>query len=275
MRIALRNAALVVPVMVAAVVAVVPPLRAQGDGSRLRTLADVLACGRAALGGAAVLDGVKTLRLAIDGHNAQSGEKTQTIDEALALPDRFMRRTTMVSLPRPGLPNPLINGFIGQTVFAGMFTNGAWSAMSSDDSSRVAFHQDFARYVLMWLLRTSPLVHASLSIEAAEGNRIAIAAAGDDGFNATLALDARTCVPTRLTYVRPPNMGELLSLRGTGAAPPASITAGIELSDYRVTQGLSFPRTMRFLRDGQPTGEWRVIDVQINPALPADVFRVH
>lgn len=252
-----------------------PPTAPQTGAAPPRTLADALACGKAALGGAGVVNGVKTLRLTIEGRNVQSGEKTQTIDDALALPDKFMRRTTMVTLPRPGLPNPLINGFVGQTVFAGMFTNGAWTAMSSDDSSRVAFHQDFARYVLMWLLRTSPLVPASLTFEGITDQRAIVAAAGDDGFNATLALDARTCVPTRLTYVRPPNMGELLSRRGTGAAPPASITAGIELSDYRVTQGLSFPRTMRFLRDGQPTGEWRVIDLQVNPSLPNDTFSVH
>jgi hypothetical protein len=102
-----------------------------------------------------------------------------------------------------------------------------------------------------------------------------VAATGDDGFNATLALDARTCVPVALTYTHPPNMGDILRLRGTGAAPPASITAGIELSDYRATNGLSFPRRIRWLRDGEPTGEWRVIDLQVNPALPADVFSVH
>jgi hypothetical protein len=32
---------------------------------------------------------------------------------------------------------------------------------------------------------------------------------------------------------------------------------------------------MRWLRDGQATGEWRVIDVQVNSTLPADVFSVH
>jgi hypothetical protein len=147
--------------------------------------------------------------------------------------------------------------------------------MSSDDSSRVAFHQDFARYVLMWLLRTSPLVPASLTFEGIKDQRAIVAAAGEDGFNATLALDARTCVPVALTYTHPPNMGDILRLRGTGAAPPASITAGIDLSDYRATNGLSFPRRVRWLRDGEPTGEWRVIDVQVNPTLPADVFSVH
>jgi hypothetical protein len=274
MRIAPRHRAAVVSIVFVAALGAVPWASPQTGASPPRTLADALACGKAALGGAGVVNGVKTLRLAIDGHDVRSGEKTQTIDEALALPDKFMRRTTMVTLPRPGLPNPLIDGFAGQTVFAGMFANGTWSAMRSDDSSRVAFHQDFARYVLMWLLRTSPLVPVSLTFEGIEDRRAIVAATGDDGFNATLALDARTCVPVALTYTHPPNMGDILRLRGTGAAPPASITAGIELSNYRVTNGLSFPRTVRWLRDGQPIGEWRVIDLQVNPSLPSDLFSV-
>lgn len=41
-----------------------------------------------------------------------------------------------------------------------------------------------------------------------------------------------------------------------------------------MTNGLSFPRTVRWLRDGQPIGEWRVIDLQVNPSLPSDLFSV-
>jgi hypothetical protein len=114
----------------------------------------------------------------------------------------------------------------------------------------------------------SALVPVNLSYagsEPASPGQVLIAATGTEGFDARLSIDERTCLPTSLTFSRPPNLAD--ETRSKDEPLPAMMVEGVELSDYQPAGHIQFPRTMTLRLNGRATGVWRVTGVTINQVL--------
>jgi hypothetical protein len=242
-----------------------PPTASDATGVsslQLDTLPAVLACAQAALGGAAALDAVSSILVKVETRSADSTAITGTSQLAMEWPDRFLSVRAQPSLPETAW------GVTGARAISAAMVNGKWEVHTTAGTSLSNSRQEFARLGLAWLLRTSTLVPLTLSLagrEPALPGQVIISAAGPEGFDARLTIDDQTCLPSSLTFSRPPNLADEMRSKGQGL--PVTMFEGLELTNYQPAGTIRFPMTMTRVLNGRRTGVWRVTDVAINPAL--------
>jgi hypothetical protein len=114
--------------------------------------------------------------------------------------------------------------------------------------------EDFARQMLMRLPRSLPNLNFAQHVtHDGSQERLAIEAAGPRGFRAILLADAHTCVPVALEYI------------AAGAAKR------VDLSAYRLVDGIRFPTMLKTSRDEAPFLEESVSKIEVNaPNVNAD-----
>ena len=221
-------------------------VRPQRGGARLATVADVLACARSALGGSTALSRVSALSVAMSAHAtaAAHGALPETDDVVLAMPDRF-KRVAHSATPASagGLTHVSIFGFSADKPVFGSGTGDIVARRNADDESVTFAHQEFARYAFAWLLRSTPVVPLTFSYGGVNKNgRAVVIAAGKEGFNATLSIDERTCLPVVLSFDRKVNQGDLFREQLAARAGQADSPTSGGSSDVR-TETLSLSET--------------------------------
>jgi hypothetical protein len=249
-------------------------------------LTRALACAHDAIGSQA--GAVTSLRIVSEAHAVPgvTGPQPADRDTAIVFPDRF--KTTMVSTSPSGALLPVsILGFSGTALLSSM---GGRVVPGDPAVPLLTAQQEFARYLLMFLVRVSPAIGTTFSAPALRrdgaNERLALDAAGPGAFKATMLLDAGTCRATALVYERPTSIADRLRTAPPDSSSgsmsvgmvaksirPGSMTAvRIDLGDYRPFGGLTFPTVLKTSFDGKAYTEERVTDVQVNPALPRNYF---
>ncbi|MCA1558932.1 MAG: hypothetical protein LC804_01215 [Acidobacteria bacterium] len=148
--------------------------------------------------------------------------------------------------------------------------------------------QEFARLVLAWLAVAPagmPLefVHAG-EAESPDGRADVIDVKGPDNFTAKLFVDTKTHLPLMIAYraVEPrmrtvtsgpagnPDQAVRENLQEMAAPPLSDIQ--LFFSDHRKVDGLTLPFKISRSVDGQPTEEWDVEKIKVNPVIKPDTF---
>jgi len=254
---------------------------------------EVIALARAALGGEATLEAVRSLsasgtfrRPLPFGGAPTSGE----LDLELLLPDRLKRTETM---GLPGRPWFLLvsaldgdQAWMGPAV-TGPFPRGGMESASPTDRGEMWLREmraERTRYLAALLLRTpSSEVRFSYvgEVEAPHGRSDVVDITAPDGFAARLFLDQTSHLPLMLTYagLRPLFRAAEAPLEEAGipeARQPASAgtpTLTLFLSDYREVDGIRLPHSLSRATNGEMVEEWAIDGWRVNPALEAASFR--
>lgn len=270
--------------------------------------AAVLAEARKAIGGDATLAAVKSLTVA--GKQSRTmGEMQMSGDFeiAMVLPDRYLKtqidNTPMgVTLTRESGfsgDQPLIHnssGHGGGNVRIVMGAPGVRPGEKPtpeqqaqiDARMLLAQRQEFTRLVLAWLAVAPagmPLqfVHAG-EAESPDGRADVIDVKGPDNFTAKLFIDKKTRLPLMVAYraVEP----QMRTVTAGGAAgntdqgareavlmqPPPTSDIQLFFSDHRKVDGLTLPFKISKSVDGQPTEEWAVERLKVNPDIKPATF---
>lgn len=250
---------------------------------------------RAALGGSAALDGVRTLRL--EGTSARivgplrlDSRVTMTI----VRPDRYLR-VDVLSLGVRSTEASV--GFVrGVAVQSARGPDGARidpealiPAAARDQARRAAAQEqrrDLRRLLLGFLAGpfdgTSMTVAARRIAEAPEGRADMNRVVFEDGSDATLFSDTRTHRPLMVAWEGPDVLAQLRSAtnRTDGgaapASPPSDVSHGVEhrfyFSDFRAVGTLRWPFLIRHAVAGEMVEELRFDRIVINPPVDLAVF---
>jgi hypothetical protein len=243
-----------------------------------------LACAQRTIGGESG-DRVKSLRItaarvpAADAATEMPGGETIVI----GLPDRYRdERTSVLSVSS--------TTFMSIHVLDGM--KAGWvDEMDGQPLSRTAAtdviergRQEFARALVLWLLRDSPAFPVQWSVgdppntpagRRTPNNRVSIRAAGPDGFNARLLVDALTCHPVAFEYERPATLSDRRAEQQSNVTVLSDTRLEhIDLIEYRSFSGVMFPTVLRRSIESRPVSEERVTDIKVNPALNTNEFQL-
>jgi hypothetical protein len=243
-------------------------------GASAPTLQDILAKAKAALGGAARLDGVRTIALTASrvqsgavveaGEEAGSGEDgiRQKIQLTFQFPLNFRREEQMNG--SSGTPGPIeITCLNGERVWSDerqpdnlpqgwMVHYQSFRSAPADQTKILKFTA--ARYLFALMLRSGPAFPLSITYVGtrdSSGETVdVIEGKGPEDFRARLYLDQKTGLPKLLKY------------------------AAFEwiLSDYRSLEGLQFPFHITINRNGKMLSETMVERYAINPVLDQTFF---
>ena len=281
-------------------------LNARADDSKA---AAVLAEARKAIGGDAKLAAVKGLTIA--GKQSRTmGEMQMSGDFeiAMVLPDKSLK--TQVDNTPMGVTLTRESGFSGdQPLIHNSSGHGGGNVRimmgapgvrpgekpTPEQQAQIdarmlrAQRQEFARLVLAWLAVAPagmPLefVHAG-EAESPDGRADVIDVKGPDNFTAKLFIDKKTHLPLMIAYrAVEPQMRTVTTGGGAGATDEAAReaaqqmqsppTSDIQLffSDHRKVDGLTLPFKISKSVGGQPTEEWDVEKIKINPDIKPDTF---
>jgi hypothetical protein len=220
--------------------------------ARLTRQAEVgLACVQDALGGTRSLAGVTSLSInsetkpaATTGMRPVAGTRQIVV----LFPDRYKR----VDVGRPLAPgaSPMRStvGFDRQAILS-------TPRLPDDEVTRRFAKADFLRQMLMRLPRETEGLRFSARLATDAGPQLlALEVSGPDGFRATLFADARTCLPSTVSYVEEP------------------LTIRTELSNFRLFGGVRFATVLKTLTNGQPFQEEYVSDIGVNTPQARDGF---
>ena len=252
--------------------------------ARATTVPDALSCARGAIGGDAVTH-VRSLLIRKVRNPAAGAKGGLRAEEhlAIALPDRY-REEVRSDLPNYSLIS--IRGFKGDVPFERSTVNGESSSHAVRPEALKAAKQQFARELLVWLIRDSPAFPLQWALadsnkvptdrpsKRVPANRLALGATGPEGFNATLLLDAITCHPVALTYERRATIADFRAEQANGISVVGDTRLErLDLSDYRSFGGVMFPTRIKMSIGPRAISDERVTEIEVNPALPADEFR--
>ena len=229
-----------------------PPRSAQERAPATRATAG-LACIQNALGGVRAFAGVSSVR--IIGNTkpvASAGMRPVSNNREIRVifPDRYQRLDVQTGMPPGQAPLTALVGFNGRVLLSQPREPDAAAGMRSAGL-------EFVREIFMRLPREFADVHLSqrMMSDAAQ-ERLAIDASGPDGVDATLLVDARTCVPVALEYKY-----------RTGL-----LTVRVDLSEYRRFGGIRFPTVLRTARNGEPWVEEYDSEVHVNAPHADEYF---
>jgi hypothetical protein len=116
---------------------------------------------------------------------------------------------------------------------------------------------------------------------------------GADGFHWVLFVDAKTHLPSRLTWLAKPivtmHTSSMVAVDSSGRVrgasppslpPPGDPTAGValvewrlEFSDFRTTDGVTWPRRFKTSYGGTAYEDVKINQVRLNPSINPKVFR--
>jgi hypothetical protein len=248
---------------------------------------EVIALARAALGGEATLEAVRSL--------SASGTFRRPLpfgelDLELSLPDRLKRTETMGLPGRPWFL--LVSALDGDQAWMGPVATGPFPRDGMESASLTDLGEmwlremraERTRYLAALLLRT-PSSEVCFSyvgeVEAPHGRSDVVDITAPDGFAARLFLDQTSHLPLMLTYagLRPLFRAAEAPLEEAGIPEtrlPASAgtpTLTLFLSDYREVDGIRLPHSLSRATNGEMVEEWKIDGWRVNPALEAASFR--
>jgi hypothetical protein len=205
-----------------------------------------------------------------------AGQLPSTERIAIALPDRY---TDEIRSELPGGFGAITNisGLMGKEGLERSSVRGNRIIHDGTSEAREHGEEQFARALMLWLLRDSPAVPVTWSAgtpgKNVPSNRLAVQARGRAGFNATLWLDAETCHPIAVSYERPANLGDMRAEQASGVTALGDTRlVRLDMGEYRSFGGVQFPTVIRMSVSGRAEAEQRVTDIEVNPVLPGDYF---
>jgi len=277
-------------------------------GAQPRDAASVLREMRAALGGEAALDAIKsfTVRGSIK-QTAGGFTKQLSIDLSVLLPDHFLdvRRDWNSAGPMP-VDITYYRGFRGDTLIRRTdstmpFPPDPWPQTPAVIAQReremtLRNKEDFARLVLILFGRSFSgyvLQFAYLGAEQREGRTIEVLeATGTDRYRMRLSVDAATHLPAMIEYLA--GQGVMVStssrvaVRGnevvsqTPVSPPAPVdTTGLPMvehrlvpSNFKVQGGLNWPHRLTVTVGADVVSQMDLGAFRLNPKLDARRFDI-
>lgn len=203
----------------------------------------------AAMGGAKVVDGVKSLE--IHGKAKRifpSGEEVPiTISMQMLYPDRYRQEIE--------LPSVKLTTVIGPE---GAYTDMGDGPILLPDPQRVEFESGFRRNLISLLrARTAPGFRAE-----AKGKN----AAGNEEVEVTAS-------PITVTLVLDPKSGRVLQMKHTSAEGIRLNENVTEYSDWRTVSGLTYPYATSTSTGGKPANTIQVETIAVDAPLDAALFR--
>jgi hypothetical protein len=234
---------------------------AQFEAAQTRDTASVLREMRAALGGEAALDAIKTftvdgsVRMAVGGFT-----KDLSIELSVLLPDHFLdvRRDTNSAGPRE-IDITYYKGFRGDTLIRRTdstvpFPPDPWPEIPAVIAQReremtLGNKQEFARLMLIFFGRSFsgyPLQLSYLGVEQREGRTVdVLQATGTDGSSMRVSVDAATHLPAMIAYLARQSVmvstTSTVAVRGkeivsqAPVSPPAPVdTDHLAMVEYRI-----------------------------------------
>lgn len=262
-----------------------------GDDKKMDA-AQLLALTRAALGGEAKLNEVKSLTASARmRRQTQNQDQSGTISLDFLLPDKFKRTETLSLIA--GIEVTLIRALNGEQVWTDSRSSAsnAQVMVSRPDAPNASATQlqdlrsEFSRYVLALLMTAPESLAAQFTYageaEAPDGRADVLDVKGANNFAMRLFIDKKTHLPLMLNYRGvPPRSSTSSSAAGSvsaedldkiikdaqakaAARKEAEIT--MNFSDYRSFNGINLPRLITRSVGGQTIEEWQSIQYKINP----------
>jgi hypothetical protein len=272
----------------------VPALKkgAGQSGGKTVNVQELLGQARAALGGEAKLNEVKSLTIQGDMRRVtQNQDQSGTLSLDFLLPDKYKRTETLNLIA--GIEVTFVRAVNGEDVWMDSHSSAsnAQVMISRPDGNRQSGPQlqdlraEFARYALALLLNPPPSLAAEFSYageaEVPGGRADALDIKGAGGFAMRLFLDQSTHRPLMMSYrgVVPRNSMTSSSVSGVSkedldkivkeaqakAAAPQEAEILVSFSDYRAVNGIYFPRLIIKSANGKTTEEWKLHQFKINP----------
>src|SRR5690606_6164886 len=179
----------------------------------------------------------------------------------------------------------IVQGFSGSVLLSSV---GAAPAPGDPTAALAVARHSMARLLLSLLIRTSSMLGTVLALAPTESTaHTVIRAQGTDGVHAALILDAASCQPLAVEWERPASRSDLLrearakDRRSSVATLMAELgpvsgmrTVRMELSEYRVVDGIRFPTRWVTSIGTLPDRDTHVVELQVNPPIPATEFTV-
>lgn len=205
-----------------------------------------------AMGGAALVDGVKTLTLTgTTRRRVGATEMDMKVTTSYLFPDRYRQEMTLpvgtiVTVVNPGGAHLLMEG----------------QPSMLPDAEKTALVNAMRRNLIAILQARKDKGYApTLAGSAAIGNRTVD--------RVTVNVQGE---PTTLAIARDSGQILQLSYRGPGPSGAAGDVV-VNLADYRTVGGLSYPYTIEALLDGQPAFSSKLETVTVNPTLAETLFQ--
>jgi hypothetical protein len=248
--------------------------------------AGVLADMQAALGGAAKVQAVKTVRAAGTIQRVTPRGTTESeMTLAIEVPDKYMMRSVVSG--QGSMAVYRTTGFTGEALInildappnlaaAASVRDRARAAAAASQTPEeraaqtarqvLTVKKDFARPAL-GLFGASyaafPLeFRDGGEAESADGTARIVEARGADDFSVQLFVDTKTHLPLMMRWTTP----------GTGAAAGRTVERRVFYSNFQKTGGLTLPHTLQLSVDGTPTEETTFSEIAINGKLDRDTF---
>jgi len=266
---------------------------------------DVLKQARAALGGEAAL--AKVQSLTVTGSSRRTfGEREVTADVTLdaLFPDKY-KRTEDVGI-QGGPSFTRVSAVNGSEVWddstnrgggggfrfggpGGQGGQGAPAGRQVTEEDRQRFRQmqerrmkgEFARYALIWLLKTDAAVTYGGVAEAPDGKADVLDVKPVDAPEMKLFVDQASHKPLMLTYEglmprvafnrngQRPTPEEIEKMRNT---PPQQVTFEVHFTDYKKVDGVLLPHTITQGTNGTVNEEFTIEKYKLNAPLKPEQF---
>lgn len=251
----------------------------------------VLAGVQKAIGGADKVAAVKTLTATgTSTRVTANGAVEGPVEVAIEFPDKYMIRTVIGGQAAMAIYRnigfngtepinitdapPNLNEAMRARLNSDRATIAAGREQTAEDKAALAMRQviaqkkEFAR-LTFGLFGAS---YAAFPLEfsyagqadAADGQADVVEAKGADGFDVRLFVDTTTHLPLMLTWSDP----------GAGANAGKMIERRMYFSDFKKTDGLNLPYTLKRSVDGKPTEETVYAEIKVNPKIDARKFAV-
>jgi hypothetical protein len=197
------------------------------------------------------------------------GSQTVDMEFSLQLPDKFLREGTPVSAHPIGGGSPVsppvqlqcINGTTGWSFVMfppGTLLNGGAppdTATDMDETRKKAAIRDFNRYLIAFLLSSSPNFPVTFTsageTDTPNGAADTIDGKGPDDFSIRLLIDKKTKRPVAISYTN---------------------GAQLALADYRAEGGVLLPHQLTSMMAGNPVERLQIKTFKINPKFSAKKF---
>ena len=263
------------------------------NGGKKVSVQELLSQTRAALGGEAKLNEVKSL--SVQGEmrrSSQNQDQSGTISLDFLLPDKYKRTETLSLLA--GIEVTFVRAVNGGQVWMDSHSsaNNAQVMISRPEGNNQSamqlkdMHSEFARNALALLVSAPPSLAAEFSYvgeaESPDGRADVLDIKGADGFSMRLFLDQKTHRPLMMSYrgVVPRNAMSSSSMSGVSKedidtiikeaqAKAAARQEGeitVSFSDYRAVNGIYFPHLITKAANSKTIEEWKLRQFKINPS---------
>ena len=272
-----------------------------GADDRQKTAADLVAAARAALGGEAALEAVASFTVTGTLVRNIGSSPTSFLETTCVLPDKFLRvarRNTGGPIDYEITSYDGLNGdrVIRDTVAPNapfpVTIPGRPPATQEEAAARAAkalagARRDFAGLVLPLFVKLPGVeLSAGEPVSVKSGAMDVLVVKHADGTEWQLRLDAKTHLPAEFRWMAMPVVTFSTSATTTSLSAPPPVpkmpddpTAGLSdvqwvmtIGDYKVTDGVNWPRRLTTMYDGKRWEDIRVSKYRLNPKIDLKIF---